>query len=359
MSNAASTVPAKRNVYRAKTTKIPSLDDYKSKKETKSKKKLMTKNADILIVKHKENKNKHASHDGYNHIDDEETWMMKAKDTLESGIDKIDPSAMGNTTQRKGMKQTAGNNRSESNKPSIKIMHIQHYEQSMEERKHILELNEKYEKRIAELEEETARVLGEFAQLYEDNEKLRRKMDTGNDPLLEPYSRVFEDRKILRQAESGYKKRIIRLEQEIIEKQNESNKFQDKVKSLQAKITPTTQAEEKERKTKTLKVQEELRKLKAENEKLKNNIRELETLNNKSEVKRLKAENVTLRDTIKKLELQISSKIDNTVNRTNKPDNTIKGTGTRMDVKKQPKESKPYKIKFDYEYLLPDSQEYD
>ncbi|XP_060592248.1 DNA ligase 1-like [Ruditapes philippinarum] len=352
MSNAASTIPAKSKVFRAKFNKIPSLEDNKLKTQPKSKRKPIPKDVDVLVIKHKheENNTSHDKHES-NNFEDEKTWMEKSKD-LESGKVKKNQIALSNLRQKNVKKQTLENG-AESNKPTIKIMNVQQYEGFMDERAHLLELNEKYEKRIAELEQEVERVLGEFTKLYEDNERLRRKMDTGNDPLLEPYSRVFEDRRILREAEGGYKKRIIRLEKEIIEKQNESDKFQDKLKALQEKFKPTSQAEEKDRITKEKRSKAELKKLRTENESLKHTLREFENSNEREAVKKVQAENDTLKKVIKKLEHQIARK-------------NVKSMGLTKDFKSIPKGNKQQHVnfeerpvKFDYEYLLPDSQVYD
>lgn len=204
-----------------------------------------------------------------------------------------------------------------------------------------------------DLEQEVSRIMGEFTKLYEDNEKLRRKMDTGKDPLLEPYSRVFEDRKILREAEHGYKSRIIRLEKEIMEKQRDCEKLQDKVKALQAKLKPTDEAEYKGRKTTEKKLQAELKKVKTENETLKINVNELEKMSYKPDILKIKYENDALRSIIKKLEFQLSQ-------------NESKNHNHRKEDVKPKHRSKPYQvifdekpIVFDYEYLLPDSQVYD
>lgn len=355
MSNAAATIPAKRNVVfrTTKTSKIPSLDDTKDKVKPgpKARKRSPKRNADVLVVNHRGDSNQC-------HFEDEETWMGKTKTVLESGLRKLDTVSTRGTQHRHGVKPVdikvlPG----ESKKPTIKIMNVQKYEEIMEERKQILKENESYAERVADLEVEITRVLIEFGQLYEDNEKLRRKMDTGKDPLLEPYSRVFEDRKILREAEGGYKKRIVRLQQEIIDKQNECDKFQDEAKKLRDKIRPTTMAEEKEKRLKEVKVQTQLKKLKTENETLKSAIKDLESINNKAELKKLKIENETLTNASKKLKHSSKPLNEAKTPTSNKNDRSKalipKGTKVNKDLL----EERPYY--FDYELLLPDSQVYD
>ena len=359
MSNAARTIPAKSKIFRGHYKKFPALDGNKSKTNSKPNKKPVPKDVDILVIKHKhENSAAKVSPDNNksNNFENEETWMGKFNDT-DAGKHRQNPLAVNKMRHSNGKKQGILNETStESNKQTIKIMNVQQYTNFMEERHHILELNEKYEKRIAELEQEVARVLGEFTKLYEDNERLRRKMDTGKEPLLEPYSRVFEDRKILREAEGGYKKRIIRLEKEIIEKQQESDKFQDKLKSLQAKFKPTSQAEEKDRITRDKRSKAEIKKLRTENEALKDSLQTLESSKDKEVIKRVQKENDSLRNLIKKLELEISRK----------PGKIVKSTGTKKDIRNVPKDNEQHTVKFqdrpfkfDYEYLLPDSQIYD
>lgn len=355
MSSAASTIPAKRNVFRTKLNKInniPSLED-KPKREHKAKKQHKRGKADVLVVKHKDTQRDGLEHA---HFENEETWMGKTKNGWQLRPDKLGAEIRENVKHRKiGQLNLGDNLPGESNKPTIKIMNVEHYDNFIEERRQLLELNEKSEKRIKDLEQEVARIMGEFTKLYEDNEKLRRKMDTGKDPLLEPYSRVFEDRKILREAEHGYKSRIIRFEKEMLDKQRECEKLQDKVKTLQSKLKPTDKAEYKGKETTEKKLQAELRKIKAENETLKININDLEKMNNKPNILKIKYENDALRSIIKKLEFQLlqNGVIEN------------KNHNQRKEDAKPKHRSKPHQvifddkpIVFDYEYLLPDSQVY-
>lgn len=145
MSSAASTIPAKRNVFRTKLNKIPSLED-KPKKEHKAKKQHKRGNADVLVVKHKDTQREGLEHA---HFENEETWMGKTNDGLQLGPDKHGPVIKENLKYRRGVQLNVGNNLpEESNKPTIKIMNVEHYDNFMEERRQLLELNKKSEKEL-------------------------------------------------------------------------------------------------------------------------------------------------------------------------------------------------------------------
>lgn len=382
MSNAAATVPAKRPHFRTKATKIPTLYDKTSKPKSKTTKKATTHEADILVVKHTpiQHSAEHVK-SGMDQEEDVDTWMKRTKHILQSGIDKLEPSPKAGLKNKAKMNVKMGQEEPDgTKKPTIKILHVQHYDQLMEERKLLEEMNLKYEKRIEELEIETARVMAEFGKLYEDNEKLRRKMDTGKDPLLEPYSRVFEDRRILREAESGYKKRIERLEQEIREKQDICDNYRDEIKVLREKVKPTSKAEEKARQMKEAKLNIEIKRLKAENESLRSSLLISGNIR----------DNVGSTSTTPRSIVSRKSSLPTTITPEGRKSQSEKSNQTKRDqdfgkrLKSEIKQTKPKAIKrsssennalnsdkvnrvsfeevpqiFDYMLLLPDSQVYD
>ncbi|KAL4239521.1 hypothetical protein ACF0H5_000335 [Mactra antiquata] len=363
MSNAAATIPARRSQFNAKTMRIPAL---KNDNDTKSKKGVMKQmkpnNADILVVTHNHsNKNNNTNEEGYHrHFDDDqETLMAKQKVTPQS---KPSPRSIPHASNGKLSTSSSGKNQQGDKKSTIKILHVQQYENLMSEREELQTQNEKYAERVTELEKEVARVLGEFSQLYEDYERLSRKMDTGKEPLIEPYSRVFEDRSILRAAEGGYKKRILRLETEVNEKQADYDKLQNEVKRLKEKLKPDTEKIIKGLKQKEAKMEKEVTKLQKDNHDLKSKVEDLEAQLKPSEKGREKEkEKATYthkkpnimpirHEKVKKVKLTDLENGPISVRSKSSKDKPLENkTIEKPEVKRE---------KFYYEYLLPDSLEY-
>ena len=106
----------------------------------------------------------------------------------------------------------------------------------MEEYSKLKELNFVQTCRINELEQETEKMMTEFKDVFEENADLKKKIDVGKITRPEPYSRVFEDRKILREAEAGYKKRIARFEQEQADTKQQIDKLEIDLKAAKDKL---------------------------------------------------------------------------------------------------------------------------
>lgn len=86
------------------------------------------------------------------------------------------------------------------------------YEALIAERDALFESEGAYRRRAEQLEEENARILLDYDSIYKENNILRDKLDRGEDTHIESYQRVYDDRKILREAETAYKRRINQLE---------------------------------------------------------------------------------------------------------------------------------------------------
>lgn len=205
--------------------------------------------------------------------DNDESWMGRAQRVMQSALNKIEPKSTMHSTTASNTKKL--NSRPDPGKQTIKIMSIPHYEQMEEEKVRIREENVSLRSRITELEEEITKIVSEFETLYADNEKLRKKLDTGSKPLLEPYSRVFEDRDMLREAELGYKKRISKLEHELRGSNERCDKLEENLKSSKAKIQKMKE-KEGDNKAAILKLAGEKKDLEIENGKLKAKITEME-----------------------------------------------------------------------------------
>lgn len=117
------------------------------------------------------------------------------------------------------------------------------YEAVLAERDALLENDGAYRRRIQQLEEENARILLDYDGMYKENNNLRDKLEKGDDNHIESYQRVYEDRKVLREAETAYKRRINQLEQEAKEMLNnfeslysENKVLRDKSKKLEDRL---------------------------------------------------------------------------------------------------------------------------
>lgn len=86
------------------------------------------------------------------------------------------------------------------------------YHAVIAERDALLESEGAYRRRIQQLEEDHSRILLDYDGLYKENNILRDKLDKGDDKHVESYQRIYDDRKILREAETAYKRRINQLE---------------------------------------------------------------------------------------------------------------------------------------------------
>jgi len=82
------------------------------------------------------------------------------------------------------------------------------------ERNNLLESDAAYKRRIKELETENTKILLDYESIFNENASLREKMDPDGEDHIEPYQRIYQDRKILREAEAAYKRRIAQLEKD-------------------------------------------------------------------------------------------------------------------------------------------------
>ena len=117
------------------------------------------------------------------------------------------------------------------------------YESIIAERDALLETEAAYRRRIQKLEADNTQILLDYETLYKENNSLRDKIDKGEDNNIESFQRVYNDRQILREAETAYKKRISQLEQEAtgmlhnFESLYQENKvLRDKAKNLEDRL---------------------------------------------------------------------------------------------------------------------------
>ena len=80
---------------------------------------------------------------------------------------------------------------------------------------------DEYKGKLKKLEREKKELMKQINTLYNENKSLRRTLESLDEPGLDSYSQIVEDRKLLRNAEDNYKKRIAKLEKEL--KQAEIN----------------------------------------------------------------------------------------------------------------------------------------
>ena len=86
------------------------------------------------------------------------------------------------------------------------------YESLIAERDALLETEGAYKRRIQQLEEENTQILLDYDGMYKENNILRDKLDKGEDNHVESYQRIHDDRKVMRETETAYKRRINQLE---------------------------------------------------------------------------------------------------------------------------------------------------
>ncbi|XP_052787242.1 uncharacterized protein LOC128222306 isoform X1 [Mya arenaria] len=165
--------------------------------------------------------------------DEEESWMAKTEKVLNAGMKPIDAAQKLQLEQKYA---AMSSNASVGDNPEVKIIPIPEYKGMIEDLTRLREINVAHTNQIKELELETRKVLGEFGGLYEENAKLRNKLDTGGEPFAESYRRIFDDRKTLREAEAGYKKRIIRFEQEVVDAKKKIAKLEHDIQATKTRL---------------------------------------------------------------------------------------------------------------------------
>ena len=71
---------------------------------------------------------------------------------------------------------------------------------------------DEYKGKLKKLEREKKELMKQINTLYNENKSLRRTLESLDEPGLDTYSQIAENRKLLRNAEDNYKKRIAKLE---------------------------------------------------------------------------------------------------------------------------------------------------
>lgn len=270
MSSAAVTAPGNKNSYVSKrgAVKVP-----KEEKAT-----TITKNLSKTVEKPKASPRYKYGKDETalksklkTKPDHEETWMGRSQKVLQSATDKLNTDFAGITHQNRQRTIPENDQYQRSEKQTINGLSMSQIDEIIKDRHKLKDENALLKNRVSELESELANVVMEFRLMFSEHEKLRIKLDTGSEHKLEPYSRVFEDRDILREAETGYKRRISRLEQEV----NDYNKqFENLTEEL--KIMKTKFQKVKDHKVTITKLSGERSRLETELDELKTKIKTLE-----------------------------------------------------------------------------------
>ena len=311
MSNAAVTAPGNRNAFpRPQKRTTPSgvsgrvtvnnnyVDTNKqtSHKKTQKDKKISTPKKKLEIS------------DGESWIQHAQQVMSSAVNKLHSGRETTTPKALENKDTKEALRRDS------------------------EDKQELRDENVLLKKRDEELEAEIVKVVTEFDVLSAENERLRQQLDISSKPRSETYSRVFEDRDILREAEVVYKRRITRLEQELIESNERNEKLADELKSSKEKFQ---KLKEQNNKGAITKLNSEKKTLETEVEKLTTKIKQLEehkcSPEQKTEPKK-KAINRAYRNQMVKVSL--------------KP-NKVQDSYREQFIQRN--------ARFEYEYRLPDS----
>lgn len=108
------------------------------------------------------------------------------------------------------------------------------YISSVKKHKEMLHKQKHYEQRIEQLEADLKEVLQFYENIYKENENLKQKLNMDDQIVAEPYKTVLNDRDVLRNAESSYKKRIAQLQKEIKLKDKENDRLKEEIKQLKA-----------------------------------------------------------------------------------------------------------------------------
>ena len=74
---------------------------------------------------------------------------------------------------------------------------------------------DEYKGKLKKLEREKKELMKQINALHNENKSLRRTLESLDEPGSDSYSQIVEDRKLLRNAEDNYKKRIAKLEKEL------------------------------------------------------------------------------------------------------------------------------------------------
>ena len=92
-------------------------------------------------------------------------------------------------------------------------------------------LNE-YKIRIKKVEKEKKELQKQINALYGENKSLRMSIDSADQPGIDSYRQVLQDRSLLRDAEDNYKKRIVKLEKDLKDVQKSCQTLIEEKKKL-------------------------------------------------------------------------------------------------------------------------------
>lgn len=98
--------------------------------------------------------------------------------------------------------------------------------------KSISETLNEYRTRSKKLEANNKEMQKQIDTLYSENKLLRMSADRADQPGIDSYRQIQEDRKVLREAEADYKKRIAKLEKEVKDTKISSQNLADENKKL-------------------------------------------------------------------------------------------------------------------------------
>lgn len=130
--------------------------------------------------------------------------------------------------------ESVKNNDSEFDNIPGRVVGNNIYISSVKKHKEMLYKQKRYQERIEQLEADLKEVLQFYENVYKENESLKQKLNMDDQLVAEPYKTVLNDRAILRNAESSYKKRIAQLQNEIKNRDKENDRLKEEIKQLKA-----------------------------------------------------------------------------------------------------------------------------
>lgn len=286
MSTAASTVPGRRDVYRSTTTRL-GLPKYASATRRNS-------HADTGHEEIRKNQfqKDYGKGDGYSYMftgaEEEKPWIRKEEEQVNDAASMKNKATLGprrrqmdNITRihkEEKLKKEEYNRFMNVKKKKLSMTEVngnkvavitttKKYDEMMEEHVQLYAAHNSYKKQIKKLESENDQMLQNFNSLYEENKRLREKMDCGGQPVVESYTRVYDDRRILREAEDKYKVRITHLEHDMQEQVKLIEKLNDELEK--SKVKPIDVQDQLNARAKAAQLNTEIRKLKTDNNNLK------------------------------------------------------------------------------------------
>ena len=152
--------------------------------------------------------------------------------------------------------------------------------------------------RIKKTEAEKKELQKQIHALYGENKSLRMSIDSSDQPGIDSYKQVLQDRSLLRDAENNYKKRIAKLEKELKDVQKTCQTLTEENKKL--KEGSTRHADKLENQSKYNNLYWKWNTLKKENEKLQKDIEILSKFGSRSNVNVLLGRGLELFDSVEK-----------------------------------------------------------